>query len=1044
MTSESRRDFISLFAQHKVAANLLMMIMVIAGLMSLGQLNTQFFPNFVLDTVTVRVEWRGASAEDVEESITIRVEQELRTIDYVKKMTSTSSYGQSVVVLEFEEGTEMGTALDQVKEQVAQLRNLPSDSETPKITLATAYEPVARLLITTNGELDELRYFVHDAEQDLLDRGISRVTVTGLPEEEMAIQLSTEKLSSLGLDLNFVAERVAELSQDLPAGEVGNADTARLLRSEEQRKDADAFAQLPLKTDFSGQLILLGDVAEIERRPMRNQVSLFYEDKPAVEIRLQRTETADSLKSARILEEWVAETEPLLPRGVELKVYDASWQLIEERMNLLLTNGLGGLVLVIGVLFLFLHGRVAIWVAVGIPVSFMATLFVMYLFGGTINMISLFGLIMALGIIVDDAIVVGEDTLAHYQSGESALTAAEGGARRMLAPVIASSLTTIASFLPLMLIGGTIGNILFDIPFVVVCVIIASLIESFLVLPGHLRHSFHHIHHQALSPRRQRLDERFNHFRDQVFKPIVTKAIDYRGVTIATTVALLIVCFGLLFSGRILFTFFPSPEGNKVYANARFTAGTPSKVVEDFLVEMNRALDETEQALGGDLVVLDVTRLGSASTAGRGSAQTAERFGSIQVELVSPDSRDVRNKEFMRQWRERIVMPAGIETFTLSESRAGPPGSDIDVRLTGASADVLKQAGQEIAEALKQLPGINAVEDDMPYGQEQLIYSINGQGEVLGLTINNVGSQLRAAFDGRLVQIFQDGRDEVEVRVMLPDDERNTLATLEHFMVSLPNGGSVPLSTVVEFSSRRGFDVLRHTNSQLAIHVTANVDSKLNNANNIIEDLSSGLLADLSQRYGVKYDFEGRSEDQAETISEMKQGLMLALILIYLVLAWVFSSYGWPLVVMAAIPFGLIGALLGHFAMGIDLTILSLFGIFGLSGIVVNDSIILVTFYKQLRAKGVETTQAIIEAATHRLRAVLLTSLTTVGGLTPLLFETSRQAQFLIPMAVSISFGLMFATLLVLLVVPALLSLHESIAERVKKDGNQLQDVVVD
>lgn len=1028
--SNQKSDFIGIFAQHKVAANLLMLILILAGLASLTRLNTQFFPNFVLDTITVRVEWRGASSEDVEDAISSRLEQELRTVDFVKKMTSTSSFGSAVVALEFEEGTEMGSALDQVKEQVAQLRNLPTDSEIPKVTLVSAYEPIARLLITTEGELDELRYFVHEAEHALLDRGISRVTITGLPEEEMAIQVSTQKLESLGLDINDVGDRIAELSRDLPAGEVGNADTARLLRSLDQRRDAEAFAQLPLKIDYSGRLILLDDVADIERRPMRNQVSLFYEDKPAVEIRLQRTESADSLESAEILEQWVAETVPNLPKGVSLKVYDASWELIAERMNLLLTNGLGGLVLVVGILFLFLHGRVAIWVAVGIPVSFMATLFVMYLFGGSINMISLFGLIMALGIIVDDAIVVGEDGLSHYQMGEGSLMAAEGGARRMLAPVIASSMTTIASFLPLMLIGGTIGNILFDIPFVVVCVIVASLVESFLILPGHLRHAFHQIHHQKPQPRRQWLDNKFNTLRDDYFRPLVTKAIEYRWATIAATLGLLIMCIGLLAGGRILFTFFPSPEGPKIFANARFTAGTPSDVVAEFLDELNRTLDETDAALGGDLIVLDVTRLGSASTSGRSSSQTAERFGSIQVEMVSPDAREVRNKEFMREWRARIVLPAGIETFTLSESRTGPPGNDLDIRLTGASAEVLKQAGQDVAEALKQLPGINAIEDDMPYGQEQLIYKIKGQGEVLGLTTNNVGRQLRAAFDGRLVQIFQDGDDEVEVRVMLPDSERNTLASLENFMLRLPQGGSVPLSSVVEFEARRGFDVLRHTDSQLAIHITANVDAKLNNANEIIADLKVSLLPELSQRYGVKAGFEGRAEDQAETISEMKQGLMLALVLIYLILAWVFSSYGWPLVVMAAIPFGLIGALFGHAVMGIDLTILSLFGIFGLSGIVVNDSIILVTFFKQQREKGVETTEAIITAATHRLRAVLLTSLTTIGGLTPLLFETSRQAQFLIPMAVSISFGLMFATVLVLLVIPALLSVHESIAEK--------------
>jgi multidrug efflux pump subunit AcrB len=1038
--SNQHRDFIAIFAQHKVAANLLMIMMIMAGLLSLSKLNTQFFPTFALDIVTVAVEWRGASAEDVEDSISSRIEQQLRTVDYVDKMTSTSSYGMAVVTLEFTEGTDMGKALDQVKDQVDQLRNLPSDSETPKVSLVTRYDSVASLMLITEGKLEELRYLAHQIEHDLLDRGISRISITGLPEEEIAIKLSTQQLESMGLSLENVSQRVAELSRDLPAGEIGNNDTAKQLRSLGKRRDAQGFSQLAIQTDYSGQLILLDDVADVERRPRRKQVSVFYQGKPAVEIELQRTENADSLESAKILEKWLADNKFQLPKGVSVKVYDARWELIKERMDLLVNNGLGGLVLIIAILFLFLQGRVAIWVAVGIPVSFMATLMIMYLFGGSINMISLFGLIMALGIIVDDAIVVGEDALSHYQSGESSLTAAEGGARRMLAPVISSSLTTISSFLPLMMIGGTMGNILFDIPFVVICVIIASLFESFLILPGHLRHAFHQIHH-AKPPRiRQWLDNKFNYLRDDLFKPLVITVLEHRWLTISATFGLLIVCIGLLAGGRLQFTFFPSPEGTSVSANARFTAGTPSYKVAEFLQHLNLTLDKTAEQLGPELVAMSVTRLGSAGTAGGSSGQTGERFGSIQLELISPDHRTVRNKDFMQVWRNQVILPAGIESFTLSERRTGPPGSDIDVRLSSASAETLKEAGHELAEALKQFTGVSAIEDDMPYGQEQLIYRIKGQGEVLGLTVDNVGRQLRAAFDGQLVQIFQDGDDEVEVRVMLPDAERNTMATLDNFMVQLPQGGSAPLSSVVEFEARRGFDVLRHTDSKLAIHVMATVDASLNNSNEILATLQKNLLPDLTSRYGVTVDFEGRAEEQAETMGDMKQGLILAFTLIYLILAWVFSSYGWPLVVMMAIPFGLIGALFGHLIMGIDLTILSLFGIFGLSGIVVNDSIILVTFFKHQREAGIETTQAIINAATQRLRAVLLTSLTTIAGLTPLLFETSMQAQFLIPMAVSISFGLMFATVLVLLVIPALLSVHESIADRFTQNNVAVPD----
>lgn len=1027
----NNRDFIGLFAQHKVASNLLMLMMLIAGLYSLSKMNTQFFPTFTIDKITVQIEWRGASAEDIQESITRRLEQEFKSIDFIDKMTSTSAYGLSLVTLEFEEKTNMGLALDQVKERVAQLRNLPSDAEVPKVTLITAYEAIARMLITTNGDLAELTKLTHKIEHDLLDAGIARVSITGLPEEEIAIQLSTHQLESLGLRLDQVAQRISELSRDLPAGEIGIASTARQLRGLEQRKDTFAFANLPIKSDTTGGLIVLEDVATIERRAMRKQVSVFYQGQPAVEIQLQRTEHADSLQSAKILQQWLEDNEADLPQGVTIKVFDESWKLIKERMSLLVFNGLGGLLLVVGILFLFLHGRVAIWVAVGIPVSFMATLAVMHLFGGSINMLSLFALIMALGIIVDDAIVVGEDALTHYQSGENSLQAAEGGARRMLAPVTASSLTTIASFMPLMLVGGTMGMILFDIPFVIVCVIIASLIESFLVLPGHLRHSFQKIHHAKPSAIRQWLDDKFNHLRDDIFRPLVTAAVIYRWVTISIVIAMLIMCLGLLNSGRLAFTFFPSPEGTTIYANARFVAGTPSTTVADFLSHLNKSLDKTHQQLGGEIIEISVTRLGKASVAGGSSSRVAERFGSIQLELISPDLRDVRNKQFIREWRKNITLPPGIETFTLSEPTAGPPGRDLDIKLTGGAPETLKLAAQTVIEEIKGIVGVSAIEDDMPYGQEQLIYQITGQGIALGLTIDNVGQQLRNAFDGQLVQIFQDGDDEVEVRVMLPDKERNTLATLESFMVRLPQGGSAPLSSVVAFETKRGFDALRHSDGRLAIHVTATVDSSLNNADKIINELEENFIANLTSRYAIDVAFEGRAEEQSDTFADMKQGLILAFILIYLILAWVFSSYGWPLVVMAAIPFGLIGALAGHYVMGIDLTILSLFGIFGLSGIVVNDSIILVTFFKHQREAGIATTQAIINAATQRLRAVLLTSLTTIAGLTPLLFETSVQAQFLIPMAVSISFGLMFATVLVLLVVPALLSVHESIRERV-------------
>jgi len=1030
MSSVQRRDLLGIFAHHRVAANLLMVLMILAGLWALSRLNTQFFPNFTLDIINIQVEWSGAAAEDVESAITVPLEQTLRSLDNLHEMTSTSADGVSAVSLEFDEGTDMDSAMEKVKESVALLRSLPQTAEKPEITRVVRYESVARLLVSGPKNPAGLRHLVRSMESELLARGIAKVTITGLPKQEIAIQIPGARLAELGMTLDQVADRVAALSRDLPAGTVGRDEAGRQLRSLDQRRSELGFARLPLRADERGRLLRLGDVATIERRAQDGEVTVRYHGKPAVELQLFRAERGDSLKAAHILDQWLADERPKLPAGVSLQVFDQSWELIDERINLMLKNGGTGLLVVMAVLFLFLNGRVAWWVTVGIPISFLATLAILYVAGGSINMISLFALIMALGIIVDDAIVVGEDALTHYQSGEPALTAAEGGARRMLIPVLASSLTTVAAFLPLMLVGGPIGKIMFAIPFVIICVLLASLVESFYVLPGHLRHAFVKMHHQAPGRLRRRLEVNFDHLRERWFRPLVTKAVTYRGTTITGLVAIMILCIGLLAGGRIGFEFFPSPEGTVLYANVAFAAGTPKQRVSAFIDDLEHSLEDTDKALGGGLVKTHVAYLGRNTAAGGGFTRDGDRLGYVTVELISPDHRKVRNPQFIKAWKSRIHLPPGVDTFTISERFAGPPGRAIDVRLTGDNAAQVKSAALSLADTLKAVPGVSAVEDDMAYGQEQFVYHLTPAGQALGLTVDAVGRQLRAAYDGRLVQLFQQGADEVEVRVMLPDAERNRMASLQSLTLALPDGDRVPLSSVVTLSARQGFEALRHDQGKLAVHVSGDVDRSVNSSDRILSSLETDVLPALSARYGVKASFAGRAADQAETMGDMRRGALYGLVLIYVILAWVFASYGWPLVVMSAIPFGLVGAVLGHWVMGLDLTLLSLFGLFGLSGIVVNDSIILVTFYKHLRGQGMAVQDAIVEAACQRLRAVLLTSLTTIGGLAPLLFETSLQAQFLIPMAVTISFGLMFSTVLVLLVIPAILSVHESAAHR--------------
>jgi len=1022
MTFQHRNDFIGLFAQHKVAANLLMVIMLLAGAWGLSNLNVQFFPNFEVEVVNVRTQWSGASSEDVERSITIPLEQTLRTSDGLDKMTSTSSQGLSLITLEFPEGTDMGAATDRAEELVNAVRNLPSDAEATEVTHVVRYEPVARLLVHGPQDIRELRPLVRRIERELLERGIAKVTITGLPEDELAIQIPQAALGDLGLSLGEVAARITAESRDLPAGTVGRDDVGREVRTLNQRRTELEFEQLALLAERDGRLIRVGDVAEVERRARPNQVALEYRGQPTVELQLLRSATSDSLVSAGIMQDWLAEARGRYPPDVSLTVYDERWTLIQDRINLLLKNGLGGLLLVVGILFLFLNGRVAFWVTVGIPVSFMATLAIVYLAGGSINMISLFALIMALGIIVDDAIVVGEDALTHYQTGEGSLEAAEGGARRMLAPVMSSSLTTVAAFIPLFAISGFIGKFLGDIPFVIVCVIIASLIESFLVLPGHLRHSFKGLQHAAPGRFRQRWDAGFARFRDHYFRRLVSWAVDNRFAIVAIALAFVIVLVGLLRGGRMGFSFFPNVEGNVIVASVTFVAGTPPQRVEDFAEQMEGALYATDEALGGGLVQVANVALGRGFFSNGRQEQKGDQFASVTVELIPSDGREVRNEAFIEAWESRLKRPPGLEYLTITSRTGGHPGRDLEIRLTGQDATVLKQAALQLSDTLTAIPGVQAVEDDMPYGQQQLVFRLNPLGESLGLSVEDVGRQLRAAFDGELAQIFNEGDDEIEVRVMLPDSERYRLSALDDFSVFLPAGETVPLLSLVELEERRGFKAMRHAEGKLAVTVFADVNKKIANANAVRGQLRTEVLPSMVQQHDLSWEFTGRAEDQRETADDMKRGALFALAMIYIVLAWVFGSYGWPLVVMAIIPFGVVGALYGHFLMGITPTILSMFGLFALSGIVVNDSIILVVFYKQLREKGMAVREAIVEAACQRLRAVLLTSLTTIAGLLPLLFETSLQAQFLIPMAVSISFGLAFSTFLVLLLVPTLLA----------------------
>jgi multidrug efflux pump subunit AcrB len=1018
-------NLIQIFARHRVASSLFMAILILGGVWGISNLNVQFFPNFTRDVILVKIFWQGARAEDVETAIAIPLEQSLRNLDGLDDITAVSTNDMAMVFLEYIEGTDMSSAIDKVTDRVNLIRDLPDNAEAPEISHVYNYEAVARILLTGPEDPSELRRLAYRIQDELLDRGLAKVYINGLPNEEMAIQVPSHQLRVLGLSLEEIADRIAAENREVPGGTIGREDSARDLLSTEQRRTEREMEQISLISDNNGRWLTVGDIARVMKRPLEDQLAITFHGSPAVELIVLRTENSDALESARILDQWLTEARETLPPGITLYAFDQRWKMIQGRIELLLKNGLSGLLLVLIILFLFLDTGVAWWIAIGIPTAFFATLAVLYGAGGTLNMMSLFGFIIVLGIIVDDAIVVGENAFTRRQNGEDVGTAAENGALTMFVPVLTSSLTTMATFLPVAFVSGILGSILFDIPFVVLCAIIASLMECFLVLPGHLRHSFRRPRKRQFAIRRM-LDALFNRFQKRIFRPAVQFTLGNTSLIISVSVVFMSFCFGLQVSGRIGFAFFPPIESNVVLASASFVPGTPTHQVERFLRHLEQTLKETDEELGGNLIHTTLTYHGIAVFSDDvHRVRRGDPFGSIFVELIASDDRAVRTEEFMQIWEGKVHVPSGMESFSITARRDGHPGSDIEIRLTEGEPQDLKQAAEAIKLALRVIPGTHSIEDDLPYGKLQLVYSLKPQGEALGLDSQMVANQLYDAFEGHLAQVFHDQYDEIEVRVMLPDYERRWLGNLEQMHILTPQEVYVPIESVVAFDTQRGFETLRRDNGKASARVTANIDYEITNLNRIMERLSREVLPNIERKFHINAEFVGRASDQEEGLKDMLIATVYAIALVYIVLAWVFASYVTPFLVMVIIPFGVAGAILGHWIMGIELTILSLVGMLGVAGIVVNDAIILIVFYRDLRRRSIATQDALIEAVCQRLRAVVLTSLTTIGGLSPLLFEDSLQAQFLVPVAVSVCFGEAFATMLVLFLLPAILILYE-------------------
>lgn len=1009
------------FVTHRNAANLLMVLLLIFGFYGLTQLNRQLFPTIAPLNVQVSVAWSGASAEDIEKNLLQVIEPAVRFLDGVQSISSSAREGRGSITLSFVRDTNMQEAEDRVQQAVDSVQNLPSSAEEPEVSQFNFFDPVASIGIAGPFPEETLRVFAREIRDGLLDTGVDQVSFTGYRDREITITVDDSKLRQLDLTIDQLSMVLSPNLADRPSGSL-SGDFEAQIRAVAKEITVNDIASTQIKSLPTGETLTFGDVATVIEGYDDDTPLGFMRGEPAVKLTVSRADSADTVSTYESIQQYVEEVRPTLPETLNIEVFDAAAELVTDRLSLLINNSIGGFAIVLIVLFLFLDWRIALWVAVGIPVSIIATLGIMSMIGQTINMISMFALLMTLGIIVDDAIVVGEQTATRYAMGDSPRAAAIGGAGRMFIPVVAASLTTMAAFGPILVIGGPLGQMMSALPLVVLAVLIASGIECFLILPGHLSHSLPKVR-RAPSAFRRNFDNGFAFFRDRMFAPVSRLSFRWRYATVAVAMAVTIVGFSLLGAGKLGFSFFPTFEADSFRVFASFQPGASqdemTEIVSD--LEVSMAAVERELAPDGSPVVLTTYATLNLDSGGT----------SFDVYLVPSEARDVRTPELTQALRDALPNVAGVERITVREARGGPGGRALDLEITGADVATLKAASEEVQAVLEGFTGVTAIGDTLRYGSPELIMRLNARGVSLGFTLDTIGTQIRDAFEGRTVDTIAADEDEISIILRRESDAVGS-AALRDLWVRANSGTYVPLSSIVSFSERQVFSRINREEGRTVVNVQADVEDGVTTSADVLERLEADYLPGIASKFDISYRLAGEQQDIDDASADLMLGAIVALSIMYVIISWTFASWFTPLAVLLIIPFGVVGSIWGHFLLGYDLTMISLMGVLGLSGILVNDSIVFVSRLNERRATGEGLREAATGAASDRLRAVVLTSLTTIGGLIPLLFEQSLQAQFLIPMAITIIFGLGLATLLVLFLVPAFLGIGADIGAATK------------
>ncbi|KMY66827.1 acriflavin resistance protein [Desulfocarbo indianensis] len=1024
---------IAWFTDNHVAANLLMLFCLVGGLITAFTMKVEVFPETSLDKITVQVEYKGASPAEVEEAIITRVEERVAGLAGVRRIDSTAREGLGLITIEVVSGWDLQKLLDDVKAEVDRITTFPEEAEKPIVREEVRRTQVLWVAIFGDAPESTVKNLAENLRDDITALpGVTQADLFGVRTGEIHIEISEDTLRRHGLTLSQVASAVQQASLDLPAGSVKTVGGEILVRAKGRRYYAKEYGDIALLTKPDGSKLTLSQIAEISDGFEDTDLFARFQGQNAALIQVYRVADQNALDVAAKVKDFMEKVRPNLPKGINVDYFADRSEILRSRLDLLLRNMAMGLALVVIVLGLFLDLRLAFWVTLGIPISFAFGLWVLPPVDVSINMISLFAFILVLGIVVDDAIVVGENVFKKREAGMSAMKAAVEGTREVAAPVVFAVLTTLVAFVPLLLGSGSMGKVMRNIPVVVCVVLVGSLLESLFILPAHLART-----KQARVRKEKKTTTWLMGVINGPYSSLLDFSLRWRYATVALGIMVLFLALGTFTSGILKFTLFPKVESDVLTANLTMPAGTPVERTSQVVADLERTAKEAvtsadkeraqdEPSLYKYTVSLVGVQAGGSGPHG-GSPETGSHVATVFTQLLEGEKRDFAAAELGNRWRKETGVIPEAQAVTFS-SDLFSAGNAIEVHLSSDDQEMLLTAADELKARLKTYPGVSDVADSWLPGKDELQLKLKPMARSLGLTLEDLSRQVRHAFYGAEALRLQRAQDEVKVMVRYPENERKSLGNIEGMRIRTPDGYEVPFSEVAQVSLEEGYASIERAQRRRVVKVTADVDEKVANAAELRGNLEKKVMPELVERYpSLRYDMEGEGREQAESLADVQQGLLLAIFGIYVLLAIPFRSFTQPLVVMAAIPFGIVGAVVGHLLMGHNLSLLSLFGIVGLSGVVVNDSLILIHRANALVAEGMTPGQAVREAGPHRFRAILLTSVTTFAGLTPIILERSLQAQFLIPMALSLGFGVLFATGITLLLIPSLYMILEDI-----------------